>query len=124
MKIEFELPCRQDRLAETSVTAPVEPRRRAPRVARLLALAHKLDGMVRSGQVAGYREVARLGQISSARLSQILTLLHLSPEIQEYILFASPAEARLLAEYDLRQIAREPDWNRQQAIFASRCQKK
>ena len=95
MKIEFQLPCRQDRVVETSVRAP-EPRRRAPRVARLLALAHKLDGLVRSGEVAGYGEVARLGQISSARLSQILSLLHLSPEIQECILFTSPTEVRQL----------------------------
>jgi hypothetical protein len=118
MQLEFELPCRRDRPAASFVKPPDAPVSRAPRIARLLALAHNLDAAVRSGEIPGYREAARLGRISAARLSQILLLVHLAPDIQEYILFASPHQARALSEYDLRRVARESDWRRQRAMFA------
>jgi hypothetical protein len=51
--------------------------------------------MVRSGEITDYAQLARLGHISPARLTQIMVLLHLAPAIQEYILFLSPADARL-----------------------------
>jgi hypothetical protein len=102
-------------------TLLVEPLResqgRAPRIARLLALAHKLDAMVRSGEVAGYAQLARLGHVSAARLTQIMVLLHLAPAIQEYILFLSAADARFITELELRKIAREPRWDRQRELF-------
>jgi hypothetical protein len=60
-----------------------EPLGRAPRIARLLALSHKLDAIVGSGEIRGYAQLARLGHISPARLTQIMVLLHLAPAIQE-----------------------------------------
>jgi hypothetical protein len=83
----------------------------------LLGLAHRLDAMVLSGEVGGYNELARIGQVSPARLSQILILLHLSPLIQETILFASAVEAKLLPEKELHKIAREPSWSRQRVLL-------
>ena len=62
-------------------------------------------------QVAGTGYAAR--NISHARLTQIMVVLHLAPAIQEYILFLSPADARFVTELGLRQIAREPRWDRQ-----------
>src|SRR6202040_2134728 len=94
-----------------------DPQSNPPRIARLLALAHKLDTLVRSGAVTGYAELARLGHISPARLTQIMVLLHLAPSIQEYILFLSAGDARFIPELDLRKIAREPRWDRQRALF-------
>ena len=94
-----------------------EPCGRPPRLARLLALAHKLDGLVRSGTVKGYAELARLGHVTPARLTQIMVLLHLAPAIQEYILFQSAGGLLFLTELELRQIAREPLWDRQREIF-------
>ena len=91
---------------------------RAPRIARMLALAHKLDGLVRSNAVRDYTELARLGGISKSRLFQILVFLNLSPAIQEEILFLTAAEARLPYERDVRVIARESNWSRQQALFS------
>ena len=85
--------------------------------ARLLALAHKLDAQVRSGAIAGYGELARLGHISPGRLTQIMVLLHLAPSIQEYVLFLSSGDARFVPELGLRKIAREPRWDRQRELF-------
>ncbi len=76
MKIEFTVPfgALSPRTSLTE-TAP-EPQGNPPRIARLLALAHKLDAQVRSGAIAVYGELARLGHISPARLTQIVVLLH------------------------------------------------
>lgn len=118
MKLEFTVPFRRILAPRTLLVEPtVEPQGRPPRIARLLALAHKLDALVRSGVVAGYGELARLGHISPARLTQIVVLLHLAPAIQEYILFLSEADARFIKELELRKIAREPRWDRQRELF-------
>jgi hypothetical protein len=119
MKIEFTVPFRR---VPASRTLSVEPQPQAPgrppRIARLLALAHKLDALVRSGAITSYAELARLGHISPARLTQIMVLLHLAPSIQEYILFLSADDARFIPELGLRKIAGEPRWDRQRAMFA------
>ena len=60
---------------------------RVPRIARLMALAIRFEELVRSGAVRDYAELARLGQVSRARITQIMSLLHLAPDLQEEILF-------------------------------------
>jgi hypothetical protein len=86
-------------------------------LARLLALAHKLEGVVRSGKVKDYAELARLAHVSSARIGQIVILAQLAPAIQERILFLPSEHETPLAERELRAVAREPRWDRQQALF-------
>jgi hypothetical protein len=66
--------------------APTE-KGRIPRVARLMALAIKFEGMIREGVVKDYAELARLGRVSRARISQIMSLLNLAPDVQEAVLF-------------------------------------
>lgn len=118
MKIDFTVPFRRVLTARTlSAAPPAEPQGRAPRIARLLALAHKLDAMVRSGEIRDSGQLARLGHISPARLTQIMAPLHLAPAIQEYVLFLPAADARLITELGLRQIAREPRWDWQRELF-------
>ena len=46
-----------------------------PRVTHLMALAIKLQDMLREGVARNYSELARLGHISRARVSQIMSLL-------------------------------------------------
>ena len=91
------------------------PAGRVPRVARLMALALRLDELVRTRQVASYSALASLGQVTRARICQILNLLHLAPDIQEALLFLPPTvrgrDAILLA--DLQPIAAAFDWRKQ-----------
>ena len=63
------------------------PSGRVPRIARLMALALRFEQLVRTGTVRDYAQLARLGQVSRARLTQVMNLLHLAPDIQEAILF-------------------------------------
>jgi hypothetical protein len=43
---------------------------RVPRVSRLLALAHRLERLLRSGVVKDYTEAARLGHVTRARIAR------------------------------------------------------
>ena len=98
---------------------PALPPGRVPRVSRLMALALRLDELVRTGQVASYRELATAGQVTRARVSQIASLLHLAPDLQEALLFL-PLTVRgrdpiILA--DLMPIAAAFDWRKQRRLW-------
>jgi hypothetical protein len=92
---------------------------RLPRVCRLLALAHRFDHLLRTGQVETYAELARRGRVSRARVSQIMQLLLLAPAIQEELLFLPPvqrgrASVRLA---DLLPITAQPRWAKQRRMW-------
>ena len=94
---------------------------RVPRVSRLMALAMRFDELIRSGQVTGYAELAKLGHVTRARLSQIASLLCLAPDLQEDILF-QPRTLRGRDPIQLRHllpIAAIPDWRRQRIRWRS-----
>lgn len=101
------------------------PRGRVPRVARLMALAIRFDGLIRSGQVADQAELARLGYVTRARLTQIMNLLNLTPDIQEEILHLRVVEQGRdqLTERQLRPIAAQAEWGRQSTMWQAvrRC---
>jgi hypothetical protein len=94
---------------------------RVPRVSRLMALAMRFDELIRSGQVTGYAELAKLGHVTRARVSQIASLLGLAPDLQEEILFLP----RILRGRDpiqlwqLLPIAAIPDWRKQRSRWKS-----
>ena len=92
---------------------------RIPRVSRLMALAIKFERLVREGAVQNYRELAEAGQISRARMSQIMHLSDLAPEIQEELLFLPKTMAGpdRFTEKTLRHVARSIDWEQQKKQF-------
>ena len=63
---------------------------RIPRATRMLALAHKIDGMIRTGELRDLADAARAIGVTRARMTQIANLLLLAPEIQEAILDLPP----------------------------------
>jgi hypothetical protein len=98
--------------------APATAQGRVPRVARLMALAIKFQDMIDRGEVRDYAELARLGYVSRARITQIMNLLHLAPQIQEEILFLPPAFGRGPAtERHLRQLSSVIDWSDQRRAW-------
>ena len=68
------------------------PTGRVPRIARLLALAHRFQGMLDRGEVASMADIARLGRVSRARVTQIMDLSP-GPDIQEELLFLPATES-------------------------------
>ena len=97
-----------------AVAKPAPPRR-VPRLARYLALAIHFERQVRTGVVRGYAEIARLGHVDRSRVTQIMDLLQLAPDIQEEVLFlpkiAAGPDPVLLR--DLLPIARLRWWRQQ-----------
>jgi hypothetical protein len=91
---------------------PALPAGRVPRVARLMALAVKLDGLVRGGTVRDYAALARLGRVTRARMTQVMNLTVPAPDTQEALLFLPPVAAgrEPLALRDLQPVARLADW--------------
>jgi len=87
----------------------------SPRIARLLALAWHVEGLIRSGAVPSYAAAARLGHVSRARLCQILSLLNLAPDLQEHLLFLRrPAGGRqALTLRQVLSVAAALDWPEQ-----------
>jgi hypothetical protein len=92
---------------------------RVPRIARLMALALRCDQLLQTGVLADYRQLADLGQVSRARVTQILNLLYLAPDIQEQILFLPRTErgGDPLHLHQLQPLAQRLDWREQRALW-------
>lgn len=101
--------------------APIKPLGRVPRITRLLALAHHCRKLIRDGVFINQSELAHYGQISTTRMSQIMWLDNLAPDIQERILDLPRTMQRRdeILEQDVRPIAKTLDWNQQRKMWAA-----
>ncbi len=99
----------------------VEDRERVPRVARLIALAIRIDGLIASGAIRDQAEAAHVGHVTRARMTQILNLLHLAPDIQLAVMNLPPTTHGRdpIVERHLRPIAAEVDWRRQREMWTT-----
>lgn len=112
---------RGSRKVVQSGPAPYRPAEsgRVPRVARLMALAIRCEGLIRDGVIENYTEIARLGHVTRARVSQIMNLLNLAPDIQEAILWLPRTESgrdRIILQ-QLQPIASTLDWRKQRRMW-------
>ena len=85
-----------------------------PRVARVLALAIRLQKLVDAGEATSYAALEPVAGASRSRVSHIMSLADLAPDLQEFVLFLKAAPPR---EKDLRKIAREVDWTKQRKLW-------
>jgi hypothetical protein len=80
-----------------------------------MALAIRFDRLLRAQEFKDYAELARLGRVTRARMTQIMKLLDLAPDIQEQILFLP--NRRYLNERNLRPLVSRIDWDEQRRLF-------
>ena len=94
---------------------------RVPRIARLMALAVKFEQMIRQSVVPDYAVLAAVGRVSRARVTQIMNLLNLAPDIQEQILFLrwETAERCGICEQTIRRMSSLLLWSDQRARWAA-----
>jgi hypothetical protein len=78
-----------------------------------------LDGLLREKTIRDYAELARLGRVTRARMTQIMKLLDLAPDIQEQILFLPFIKG--LNERNLRPVVDRIDWHEQRRLFQKIC---
>jgi len=84
----------------------------------MLALAHRMQDMIETGEVEDQATLARRLGFSRARVTQLLDLLLLAPDIQEQILFAEVPPGRdPVTEHGLREVVRACLWTRQREIW-------
>ena len=95
-------------------TVPASGSRRPAYVARLLALAHELRGLLDRGEVSGIGELARRLGVSQPRVTQVLNLTRLCPAIQaEVVAMVAVDGVEPMSERPLREVLREVGWVRQ-----------
>ena len=106
------------REGDVPAPVPVEPGR-VPRVARLLALAHRFRELLHVGEVRDYADLAALAGVTRPRVTQIMNLLHLAPDIQEAVLDLSRTlhGRDPISERTLRPVAAVPDWATQREMW-------
>ncbi len=124
LKLKLKLKLQPSPIRKRSKAAPtkqpVETYRGAvPRISKLMALAIEMDDLLRDGEVQDLAELASLGHVTQPRISQILNLTLLAPDIQEKLL-SLPLVTRgksPIHEKMLRPVAAEVNWATQRAMY-------
>ncbi len=130
---------REDRAIQVEVTLPVRRGRhesdkcgrpssashqrscpRIPRITRLMALAIKFQEMLDRGEVRNYADLARLGYVSRARVTQIMNLLLLAPDVQTCLIdYGDARRSRsAITERDFRKASRIVSWVDQRQMLS------
>lgn len=123
----FHVPLHRVRRGRSTALATEAPPASPPhpkqpcRATLTLALAHELQGLIDAGEVADRATLARQLGFTRARVTQILDLMLLAPDIHEQLL-SPDIEVRTgpIGERQLRVIAREPDWTVQRGLWRER----
>ena len=111
--------CKFRRTARSKHTSEktVQPTRSPSRAARMLALAHYVERLVEVGELTGYAEAARILGLTRARLTQVMKLLLLAPNIQERMLNFQASHDVPVTERALRRVLTNSAWEQQRAIL-------
>ena len=93
---------------------------RTQRISKLMALAIHFEQILIDGHVQDMATLARYGQVSRARMTQIMNLLNLAPDIQETILYLPKTTKgrEFTTIQKLNTIALKPDWTIQRAMWS------
>ena len=94
---------------------PVKPKGRLPRITRYMALAIYYEGLIREGHIHDYAEIATFGHVTRARVTQIMNLRLLAPDLQEQLLNVPRIEQGrdTICLRMFQTIALEPSWKNQ-----------
>lgn len=118
IKVQFKRGAKgKKKLAVGEAPAPVV---RVPRIAKLMALAIHFDQLIRDGKVKDQAEIAELGHVTRPRLTQIMNLLTLAPDIQERVLMQQADQTdATITERQLRPLTAACCWDRQRKLWKS-----
>lgn len=112
--VRFEFPVDLKAVQFRIVRTSQQP---VPRLCRTLVLAHRLKHLLKSRQFSSVEKLAEWLNLTYGRVSQIMSLLYLAPQIQEQILCSKEPWAHRLIENDVRPITQELVWERQQKLW-------
>ena len=120
-RVEIPVRIRRGRRAQRAMAAEDAPQHQEPppRIALLLALAHKWETMIRRGEIRDYTQIARPTGLTRGRIAQICGLVLLAPDLQEAIL---APHCNTLPTHTLRQIAGRTNWGEQRSKWQPRVE--
>lgn len=123
-KLKLKLKLQPSPIRNRSKAAPTKQsvetyRGKVPRISRLMALAIEMDALLRAGELQDLAELAKLGHVTQPRVSQVLNLTLLAPDIQEKLLNLPPIVQgkSTIHEKMLRPVAAEVDWDVQRRMI-------
>ena len=118
-KVAFQGAAHKRRDAAKTARVKLAQSGRIPRIAKLVALANRMQSMLESGEVDSFQQLAELGKISQPRMTQIMSLLLLAPDIQEELLYLPEVLDGKPAIYEklLRPLTTELDWRAQRRMW-------
>jgi hypothetical protein len=92
--------------------APPSGSGRLPRVTQVMALAIHFQDMLQRGDARDYADLARLGCLTRERMSQIMELVWLAPDITQEILYLPPTPGGRypISELAIRSVASHLSW--------------
>ena len=99
---------------------------RLPRITQVMALAVQFQDMIQRGEARDYADLARLGCLTRERMSQIMELVWLAPDIQREILEIKPTHTTRfpISEPALRRVAASLAWEEQRRAWCNLKQEK
>jgi len=112
LEIRFTLRTKPRAPSERKAERAVSNVGRLPRVTQVLSLAIHLDDMIRRGEAKDYADLARLTCLCRERISQIVRLNYLAPDIQIELLCLppTPTGSYPISETAMRKIASLLSW--------------
>jgi hypothetical protein len=92
---------------------------RVPRITKLMALAIRFQNLIDTGEVLDQADLARIGNVTRARITQIMSLLYLAPDLQQTLLFLPRTVKRRdpIRERHIRPLAAELEWRKQRQLW-------
>ncbi len=123
LKRQFQMNRQSHGRKVMSEDVPAErPTGRIPRVSRVMALAMQCEQLIRNGVIKNQSELAHYAQVTTARMTHIMWLVNLAPNIQETILFLPRVESGSdpITEIEVRRIVRVMDWSVQQSRWGNK----
>jgi hypothetical protein len=123
LEIQFQLRRKPGATIDERAARPVAGR--FPHVTRALALAIHLDNLIRQGGARDYADIGRLSCLCRERVSQIMRLNYLAPDIQVELLYLPPTPTGRypVSETAVRKIANLLSWANQRRGWATLKQK-
>jgi hypothetical protein len=116
----LELPVvrQQSRRVLLREDVPERNRSRPLRVARMLAMAHEIERLIAEGAFADRADAARKLGFTRARISQLLDLTLLAPDLQEQLLTMETMEGSdPITEHGLRVVVAMASWGEQRKTW-------
>jgi AraC-like DNA-binding protein len=111
MRSEFKIGIKQPR--KRSLAAVSKHIKKEPVVRQYLMLAYQIKQYLEENPNKTASAIASWLGYSPSRVSQLLNLLSLSPQIQEEILLSEDSKIYSIPEHKIRGITKEKDFERQ-----------